>query len=100
MAAKGTMNAAALISGVTDLLTGDRPAMTNVYKRVIPDFEKHADEALRERSALYWADKIEAPALLLHGTADWRVNARHVLTFAQKLQELNKTYELIVYTHD
>ena len=96
------VNAAAIISGVTDLISGgkDRPAMVTVYKRLIPDFEKRGEESLRERSALYWADKINVPVLLLQGTADWRVNTSQVLALAQKLQESGKSYELIVYAND
>ena len=49
---------------------------------------------------MFWADKINTPLLLLHGTSDWRVNPSQVLTLAQKLQEAGKTYELVVYAHD
>jgi dipeptidyl aminopeptidase/acylaminoacyl peptidase len=94
------VNAAAIISGVADLLSKERPQLVNVYKRLIPDFEKRGDESLRERSAVYWADKINTPLLLLQGTADWRVNTSQVLALAQKLQESGKTYELIVYAND
>ena len=96
------VNAAAVISGMSDLISSnkERTTMLNVYKRLIPDFEKRGDESLRERSALYWADKINAPLLLLHGTADWRVNPSQVLALAQKLQESGKAYQLIVYAND
>ncbi|MFN2596280.1 MAG: alpha/beta hydrolase family protein [Pyrinomonadaceae bacterium] len=96
------VNAAAVISGMADLISTDkeRPVMVNVYKRLIPDFEKRGEESLRERSAVYWAGKINAPVLLLHGTADWRVSTSQVLALAQKLQESGKTYELIVYAND
>lgn len=104
LALKGNapVNAAAVISGMTDLISTDkeRPMMVNVYKRLIPDFEKRGEESLRERSAVYWADKINAPMLLLHGTADWRVSTGQVLALAQKLQETGKPYELIVYASD
>jgi dipeptidyl aminopeptidase/acylaminoacyl peptidase len=96
------VNAVAVISGMADLLSSgkERVGMVNVYKRLIPDFEKRGEELLRERSAVYWADKINAPVLLLQGTADWRVNTGQVLALAQKLQESGKTYELIVYADD
>ncbi|HYX29431.1 MAG TPA: prolyl oligopeptidase family serine peptidase, partial [Pyrinomonadaceae bacterium] len=96
------VNAAAVISGMTDLISWskERPAMTRVFKDLIPDFEKRGEELLRERSSLYWADKMNAPILLLHGTADWRVSTSQVLALAQKLQESGKAYELIVYADD
>ena len=96
------VSAAAVISGVADLISSgkERPAMVGVYKRLIPDFEKRGDESLRERSVLYWADKINTPVLLLQGTADWRVNTSQVLALAEKLQESGKSYQLIVYAND
>jgi dipeptidyl aminopeptidase/acylaminoacyl peptidase len=99
---KVAVNAAAVISGMADLIssTKERPGMVAFYKRLIPDFEKGGDESLRERSAVYWADKINTPLLLLHGTADWRVATSEVLTLAQRLQENGKTFEMIVYAND
>ena len=56
---------------------------------------------MRERSAVYFADRINTPLLLLQGTADWRVDAgSNALVLAQKLQEHGKTYQLIVYSKD
>lgn len=96
------VNAAAVISGGGDLirLGKDFPGMVGVFKNRIPDFDKRGEESLRERSSLYWADKINTPVLMLHGTADWRVNTSQALTLAQKLQDNGKTYELIIYAHD
>ena len=96
------VNAVAVISGMSDIVSSvkERPNLTNVYKLLIPDLERGGEELIRQRSAVYWADKINAPVLLLHGTADWRVSPRQVLTFAQKLQENGKSYELIVYADD
>ena len=98
------VNAAAVIGGLTDAVASakERPGMlSGVYKELIPDFDKRADEALRERSAVYWADRINAPVLILHGGSDWRADpASQALAFAQKLQEKHKTYELIVYADD
>ncbi len=99
-----TVNAAAVMSGASDLfaLAKGRPEMReHVYKELIPDFEKRADEAMRERSAIYWADRINAPVLILHGGADWRADPNsQALAIAQKLQEKHKTYELIIYAGD
>ena len=96
------VNAAAVISGISDLIGGGkkRSGMIGVYKNRIPDFDKRGDELLRERSAVFWPDKINTPVLMLHGTADWRVNTGQVLALAQKLQENGKTYELIIYAND
>ena len=72
-----------------------------VYKEVIPNFDQRGEEAMRERSAVYWPEKINAPLPILQGGADWRVNtATNALLLAQKLQGLGKTYELHIYAGD
>ena len=94
------INAAAVMSGVTDLPgnAADRPELVStIYQELIPDFEKRRDEAMRERSAVHWPDKINVPLLMLHGTADRSIAAGRTLALAQRLQELGKTYELIMY---
>ena len=99
-----SVNAAAVLSGVSDVfaLVKDRPEMReHVLKELIPDFDKRADEAMRDRSAVYWADRINVPLLILHGSADWRADpASQALAFALKLQEKHKNYQLIVYAGD
>jgi dipeptidyl aminopeptidase/acylaminoacyl peptidase len=97
------VKAAAVTSGVTDLFINAKEhadLVTSIYKELIPDFDKRRDEAMRERSATYWADKINAPLLIMHGTADGSVGAGGTLALAEKLQELGKTYELIMYSGD
>lgn len=97
------VNAAAVMSGVTDLFGNaeDRPELvTTIYQELIPDFAKRRDEAMRERSAAHWADKINVPLLITHGGADASIGAGRTLAFAGKLQKLGKTYELIIYAGD
>lgn len=94
------VNAAAVMSGVTDLFgnAADHPELvTTIYKELIPDFDKRREEAMRERSVVQWADKINVPVLVMHGSADRSIGAGRTLAFAQRLQELGKTYELIIY---
>jgi dipeptidyl aminopeptidase/acylaminoacyl peptidase len=96
------VNAVTVKSGGTDFFGNlkDRPDFGKVYQQLIPDYDKRPDEAMRERSAIAWADKINVPLLILHGTADELISAGRTLAFAQKLQELGKTYELIIYAGD
>lgn len=85
----------------TDLIKGleDRPEMGKVFSTWIPDFETNAEAALEARSAIYWLDELnpETSILILHGTADRRVNPRDALATASKLQELKRPYKLIMY---
>jgi dipeptidyl aminopeptidase/acylaminoacyl peptidase len=96
------VNAAAVKSAGTDFFANlkDRPEFGKVYQQLIPDYDKRPDEALRERSAIAWAEKISAPLLILHGAGDELIGAGTTLAFAQKLQEFGKTYELIIYAGD
>lgn len=98
------VNAVATFGGLTDLIANgkDRPELIKqVWSKLMPDFDKRGVEALRERSAVYFADKINVPVLIFQGGADWRVNAgNQALALANKLQELGKTYELIIYAGD
>lgn len=96
------VNAAAVNAAPSDLVLGlkNRPVFAQMYKEMMPDYDKRADELIRERSAVYWADRINTPLLMLQGGADWRVEPIQTLNLAQKLQENGKTYELIVYAGD
>jgi dipeptidyl aminopeptidase/acylaminoacyl peptidase len=97
------VNAAAAWGSVPDYRNrGKRHAalIEEVFRPLIPDFDKNPEEALKARSAIEWADKINVPLFLAQGGADWRSGVTPVLEFAQKLQSLGKTYELIVYAGD
>lgn len=97
------VNAAAVMSGVTDLFgnAADHPELvTRIYEPLIPDFGSRRAEVMEERSAVRWADKINVPLLILHGTADAQISATRALEFAQRLQALGKTYELVMYAND
>jgi dipeptidyl aminopeptidase/acylaminoacyl peptidase len=98
------VRAAAVVSGEADLVAGSRsrPEMIYaVYRQLIPGFLQNGPALLRERSVVDWPEKINVPLLILHGTADWRTNPRdQALAVAEKLQELGKTYELVMYAQD
>ncbi|MBI5440920.1 MAG: prolyl oligopeptidase family serine peptidase [Deltaproteobacteria bacterium] len=98
------VNAVAVVGGLTDLVAAarSRPSVVSeIYEPFIPGFRERGEEALRERSVVFWADKINVPVLLLHGGEDWRSKALdQVLAFARRLEELEKTYELVIYAGD
>lgn len=97
------VRAAAVSAGVANVVGNatDHPELVEtIYKQLIPDFERRADEAMRERSAVYWPERINVPLLLMHGASDQQVSATRTLELAQKLQTLGKPYELIVYAGD
>lgn len=93
-------NAAVCIAGVAELRNWNifRSEMRErVYKRFIPNFEEREDEALTERSAICWPEKISAPLLLLHGTNDDRVQHQQSEMLAAELKRLGKPHQLVLY---
>jgi dipeptidyl aminopeptidase/acylaminoacyl peptidase len=97
------VNAIAVGSALLDLVAEAkrRPALArNVWSQLMPGFATRTEEVLRERSPMYWPERIDVPALIMHGGADWRASADETLAFAQKLQQAGKTYELIIYADD
>lgn len=98
------VNAIAVFGGLNDLIAAakERPGLVvNVWSKLIPNFAEKGEEALRERSATYFSDKINVPVLIFQGGADWRSNTgSQALGLANKLQFAGKTYELIVYAND
>ena len=104
------IKAAAVIGGVADVKAwvDARPEMGIVngneyidgFAKIWPDYEHRAEEHYRARSAVYWADKINAPVLILHSRTDKLVPVTQALRMAQALQEKNKEYALHIYDHD
>ena len=54
-------------------------------------------EAFRARSAIYHADKIKVPVLLLHGAQDERVPVQQTEAFAEKLQANGVAVKLKIF---
>lgn len=97
------VNAAAIGGALTDLLAERerRPALAaRVWSELIPGYAERSDDVLRERSAVFWPEQIRTPLLLLHGGADWRADPADTLAFAQGLQRVGATYQLIIYAGD
>jgi dipeptidyl aminopeptidase/acylaminoacyl peptidase len=96
------VNAAVVIGGPTDLAlqAKHRPEMLRVYRALMPDFERRRTEHLRSRCALEFAGRFNAPLLILHGGADTRVPPEQALALAQRLLQLRKPFELVVYADD
>ena len=69
-----------------------------VFSELMPNYAAEKDELLRERSAVFNADKLSktTPILLLHGTADWRVVPEESLNMALAMQKAKVPYSLVM----
>jgi len=98
------VNAAATFGAFTDAqeLVTSHPKQYSpaVLKQVWPDYEARKEEIFKARSALFWAEQLNAPLLIMHGGADESVNPEQSLNLARRLQQLGRVYELVVYAED
>lgn len=98
------IKAIATIAGATDLIKelAFRPAMENVYKKRIPNYNKNKVAELEKRSVINWVDELSPniPILLLHGESDVRVSVNNSIEFADALTKHNIKHKLVVYPND
>lgn len=76
-----------------------RPEMESVYSELVPNFAETRDAQLAARTALRWPDKLHknTPILLLHGTADWRVEPEQSLALAAALLKAKHPFRLVIF---
>lgn len=94
------IKAACVVGGVTDIiqLYNEREqGMKNVLIELIGGTPTDKEAEYKKRSVYYWPEKINAPVLILHGEDDWRVQKSQAEKIANKLNELGKHYELVIY---
>jgi dipeptidyl aminopeptidase/acylaminoacyl peptidase len=76
-----------------------RPEMdTEVAAQIVPKWATERAKAIEARSAVRFVDRIPAnvPILLVHGTADWRVDPRDSMDMAQALYAARKPVSLLL----
>lgn len=91
-------------AGVSDIVFTykERKDMRRMMKRVIGGTPNSAPDAYRERTALFRAAEIDAPALIIHGTKDTNVSFEQALLLENALRDAGGRYEtwyLEGYTH-
>ncbi len=95
------IKAAVVGGGLSDLfmMMESRPEMEDVYIENIPGYRENKEKVLKERSAVFWADKIckKTPILILHGTADWRVIPQMSLKLAAEFLKVKQPFRLILF---
>lgn len=96
-------NAAATFGAFTDLeklLNADPERYEPMTEQLWPDYKKNKEEILKRRSAVQWAQSIKTPLMILHGTHDESVNPQQSIRLAEKLQQMGREYELVIYAND
>lgn len=98
------VRAAVFQAPAVDLLGGLklRPEMNDTYLRHIPGYLENKEAALRDRSVLYWVDRlpIDVPLLIGMGQFDSQTDPASGLQLALQLQARGHPYRLIVYEID
>jgi dipeptidyl aminopeptidase/acylaminoacyl peptidase len=94
--------AVAVVGSVFDVeaFAHRRPKVVASALAVRPENLDDVAAILRERSVMNWPDQVTAPLLIIHGGSDKEVPALEALTFASKLTQLGKPFQLIVYADD
>jgi len=94
--------AAAVWGAFTDLgalVEGDAH-MLELAHAVWDGFDERRAEIVAQRSALSWAEELETPLLLMHGGADTQIPVAQSEALAERLGELGRTSELVVFPGD
>lgn len=96
------LKAAVIGAAPTDVagLIEDRPKMeSRVLSELVPEWELNRSTAIAERSAILWPEKLnpKTPILLLHGSADWRVDPTQSLRMATALYEAKHPFRLVFF---
>lgn len=94
--------AAATTGGMANAFNNisNRPEMEKyVFSELIPNYRTNKDNGLKERSAVFWADKIckTTPLLIMHGSSDWRVLPTESLELVNKLYEYKHPTRFILF---
>lgn len=88
---------AVVISGIADMPNDAmvRPKMIDRYQEMFGGSE----DGMKKRSVLYWTDRLtkESPILIMHGTADWRVDPKSSLRVSEKCIDLDIPHRLIMF---
>jgi dipeptidyl aminopeptidase/acylaminoacyl peptidase len=96
------IRAAVVGSGMADAfdMVARRPEMeAGVFAELVPNWAADREAQLAAHSAVRWPEKLNkaTPILILHGSADVRVNAREALSMAEALYEVRHPYRFILF---
>lgn len=90
------------ISGATDLVASakEREDMKSLLIGRIGGTYEELPEEYKARSAVYWADKINVPVLIIHSKNDNQVAFSQAENMVKQLKKYNKEYYFVTYDDD
>ncbi len=96
------VKAAVVVGSPTDWeeLIKTNPRLEQLAKDGWPGFKEQRSEAIRSRSAVQWAEKLDRPILFFVGAADEAIPPAQSMKLAGRLSDLGLVYELVVYAND
>jgi dipeptidyl aminopeptidase/acylaminoacyl peptidase len=91
--------AAAVWGAFTDLepLSAPGAPLEKMAQFVWPEITQRREEIVRTRSAIYWAERISAPVLIMHGGADDDMPVSQSQRMGAELTRLGKPHELLIF---
>ena len=91
--------AIAVYGAITDLSTfvGEGKPARRLAPQIWPGFPANEAQIVADRSAIRWAEKINAPVLLMNGADDGDVSPLQALDLAAALERFDKPYELKIF---
>lgn len=95
--------AAVIMSGLADcvnMYNTREEGMKKVFHELVGGAPSECPEEFIKRSAVNWAEKINSPILICHGTADSRVKVEQAYRMADALKKAKKEYKLIIYENE
>lgn len=94
--------AAVVVAGMADAFDAvdKHPELEEVtFKASIPEYSQNKDGTLKTRSAIFWANEMcrNTPLLIMHGSADSRVDPNQSVALLQKLMEVKHPVRFILF---
>ncbi|MBI5958632.1 MAG: S9 family peptidase [Chloroflexi bacterium] len=101
LSGQNAIKAAVTVGGISDLFAWDQErggSLAGILWLPLVGATPTQNPALyRDRSAVYWADLIQAPILLLHGDADQDVSVQQTYWLAAALETAGATVKTIIF---
>jgi dipeptidyl-peptidase-4 len=86
--------------GVAEFSVTDWQLYDNVYTERYMDTPEENPDGYKSASALNYVEKYKGKMLLIHGTMDDNVHMQNTIQLVDKLQDINKDFELMLYPNE